>query len=493
MKTAKPNVPLLLVFSMSFIVACGNPHLIVNDVSDDGVVNTTNLQPQIIQESLLIKNRVNVKDSSGNTNLNFNKISLKAVNNKTLVITSLTDSALPLRYYIENGESFVFTDGAAPGKNGTCAEVLRAREVCEVDIKFIATKVGVYEDSLIITNDDDIKISIPIFGERIEDLEDSKSGKVTYSNPLEMALDYGSISKGSTSIKTIEINNTSNKDVIVESYNISDSAFSVSSKSSCGQVLRPGKCIIEISFNPKDERDFSAILNIKEDKEHFLEVKLVGKSYTATQCLVSSEQILEASPVSLGEYDISTFPYLSKSNKTKSKLATLYGTEFNTYVPGASLKTVKDAQVITSYIVGSQISNVMDLIIEIDGYKVISDDYKDTEMICLSTAKFKKCSGHKFTLKDWLLLNNTSFWKTDLIPMNDKFEKLLAKNEIKCGKSMCQFVKAKMSFKELFNLTDAELQIVGKEKIINIIVADDTRLLNLPKLKILTATQKECK
>ena len=393
---------------------------------------------------------------------------------------------------LEKGDQFYFNGGKAPGINGTCSAIILPHQSCKIDISFQASVVGIFEDNLLVTNLLGLKLTIPLFGERVDVINNINQGKLLTANPLESSLNFGDIAIGSSSKKMIELNNSSDHDLKISSYALSDNAFSVTNNGSCTSIIKPGICTLEITFNPKLVKSYEASLSLKEDSDHQLALKLLGKSHTEVECLDKAEIKISPLKEALKSYGSDALPYLAKSSKTAAKLSTLYGADYNTIVPGVSLKTVKDSQVSTTFELKNEMANITDIEVKLDGFKVIADSYKDTEILCLSTKKFKRCSGRKFTLKEWLALSNPAFWEQAIAPVSETFENILAQSEVSCGKEKCQFIRASLSFKDIFKLSKAELQELGKEKIINIILADDTRLLSAPTLTIKTEIKKTC-
>ena len=490
MKKVSKKCSFLLVLSTLILASCGNPHL----VSDDAVVEgTVNIQEEQQTEKSLNQNVIHVVNAEGNDDINFGQLNLVIDANKVITLVSDSDKDIPLKMIIQKGDHFFFNGGKAPGLNGTCSAILLAHKSCTIDVGFQSSVVGLFEDNLIITNDNGLKLTVPLFGERVDVIAKPDQGKLTTASSLETVIDFGDIAKGSSAKKMIELNNSSDNDVKVVSYILSNPVFNVTSAGTCSTVIKPGKCTMEVTFTPTESKAYEAGLALKEDNDHQLSIKLIGRAHAEVACNDKAELKLIALKEALKSYDADALPYLSKSAKTTSKLGTLYGAQYNVAVPGVTLKSVKDAQVITTFSMAKEITDITDVEIQIDAFKLIADSFKDTELLCLSTKKFKRCSGRKFTLKEWLALDNTAFWNQVKFPVTDTFEEHLAKSEEKCGVSKCQFIRTSLSFKEIFKLTDAELQLLGKEKIINIIVADDTRLLSVPTLKIKTEVKKTCK
>ena len=488
-KLRKACSTILLLASAFLVSSCGNPHLVSDDLAFSGSVD---LKAQLRQEQLANVNVIRVENSEGKSEINFSKLSLKIEIHKLITVISLSDKEIPLKLTIEKGEAFFFHGGKAPGINGNCGLILSPNQSCTIDISFQASNVGIFEDNLLITNAIGLKVTVPLYGERVDVLANSNQGQLGLVNPLEFVIDFGEVATGSTIKKMVEINNSGDKDVKISSIAISDLAFSVTSNGTCTSIIKSGKCTIEISFNPKEAKLYEGNLTLKEENERQLNLKLIAKAHNEIDCSDKSELKIMALKAALKSYPGDTFPYLQKSVKTEAKLVTLYGAEYNTFIPRVSLKTVKDAQVISTFSLSNEFSNITDIEIKIDGFKVITDSYKDTEMLCLSTSKFKRCSGRTFSLKEWFALSNPAFWNQTIAPVSEKFETILAQSEVACGQEKCQFIRTSLSFKEIFKLSTEELQELGKEKIINIIVTDDTRLLSTPTLTIKTEQKKTC-
>ena len=242
---------------------------------------------------------------------------------------------------------------------------------------------------------------------------------------------------------------------------------------------------MKINFKPLELRKYEADLILLDKESKKMTIKLLGQStHLAEIPLVKSEAIISSKDFPFESYDRSTFPYLFNSPKTKSKIHFVSGSKFNSHVEGLKTLTVKNAQVVTSFPLSKTFTHITDIEIAFDAFKVMDDSYIDTEMLCLSTTSFKRCSGRKFVLPEWLALTNPNFWTQDSEPRNTLFESMLmAKNE-RCEGHLCLRLTKTISLKKLFDLSVSDLQKLGKEKVVNLIFTDDTRLLKNPSLII---------
>jgi hypothetical protein len=68
--------------------------------------------------------------------------------------------------------------------------------------------------------------------------------------------------------------------------------------------------------------------------------------------------------------------------------------------------------------------------------------------------------------------------------VNTEFTELFASEKSACGSQECITLKADVSLKTLFDLSEAQLNELKKEDSLAIIISDDVRVLSSPQLII---------
>ncbi len=501
----KMNNWLLIISSILFITSCGNPHLV--ESGDDGLKEVEFLKVE--DDAVLLNEALKIKDSKGNDVLDFGKLEINTTDKsqsmessaRIIYIENTTLEVLSLSFLFEKNTSFYFTGGAAPGINGNCAKSIGPKEKCSLEIAFEANKSGVYDDSLKVVVNNSKGSSVILFSITAEinlisslDIKEEKSNSLISKFDLFLPLEFKTISLGSKISKEFEIKNQKNIAINLKNVELNSEHFKILNESSCQKnnpVLNHCKLVIE--FNPKALGDLKAVLKVTDNEDRILSIQLTGKSIEDRDCFIQNEvsqkALIERKSPILKE----SLPYLTVSDKTPSRLKVIYGTDFNVQVKGVNIKTIKDAMVLSEF----QTSNVNpenldDVKVDLDIWKIINDDYKDTEIICISSKKFKKCSGKLFTLPEWLKLKNPEFFKTSKLPVNALFQEGLAKSEKSCGDKNCEVLRGEISMKELFQLNDLELKNLLAEKSFFLVIADDSRQLSLPELKIQYKKKVEC-
>ncbi|MBP9679800.1 MAG: choice-of-anchor D domain-containing protein [Bacteriovorax sp.] len=488
---------LLIVMTAS---SCGNPHLIKSDLlslSEDES-KTVDLKDSIDQGNTLVQKQLEVVNKEGGSLLSFGSLPSNIEVSKTLIVKNHSDSDLPLNLKFENGLAYDFSGGRFPGLNGSCTEKLKAHSECTVEIIFRSNDLGLFEDVLTLISQDYLIFTIPLSGERRAGDSDNTSNIIVQNNTLNNSLgttvDFGPTAKGALVSKEIELNNTLEKNITISDFTLGDqNVFKIVDLGSCTKVVKPGSCKLNITFNPNEIKSYNTNLTIKDENNAKLVLKLSGVGVEQKKCTTKSEIIQKPSIQRSAPLSSIVFPYLSSHPKTSSRLKKLYGSDFNVHIKGVSIRTVKDAQVLLEYKMPSaDLTHLSDIKIDLDIWKIINDGYKDTEMICLSSKNFKRCSGRIYTLESWKKLLNPQFWNQGGVISNTLFEDRLAQTEKKCGEKNCEVLREELSFKELFSLTETDLQKLINEKIFHLVLADDSRFLNFPALKLKSESESQC-
>lgn len=484
----KNRFTLLLVF-VFILYSCGNPHLIESDDNKEVV----NLITQQIVERIVTEKELQVVNSDGGNNLNFGQLPISIDNKKIIIINNISDKDQNIEIKFDRGQYFYFSGNVFPGINGTCTNMISAKSSCQIEIEFQSSIVGVFEDYLFVINPNG-RISIPLSGERKEENKNSNSEQLIFNkNSLGTTLDFGAVTIGSSFRKEVELNNLTEKEVKISDLKIVGSEkFKIESMGDCSQVIPKEGCRLEISFTPVDSESASAKLQVKDQEQNLLSLELKGKGIAAPVCFDIKEKVVKASIGRKSNPKITELPYLTSVKGSNAYLSILYGTDFNVQVKGVSIRTVKDAMVLADFDL-SQIpfSNLTSMTVDLDVWKIIADDFKDTELLCLTSKSFKRCSGRVFTLDNWKKLQNPKFWDKMSLS-NDLFESRLASTEKKCGETSCEVLRGEMNLKELFGLSNEDLNTLKNDKIVTLVLADDSRFLSLPSLKVKSENKVKC-
>ncbi|RMD47266.1 MAG: choice-of-anchor D domain-containing protein, partial [Aquificota bacterium] len=169
---------------------------------------------------------------------------------------------------------------------------------CLLEITFIPKTVGHISGYLTIsTNDPEAKtINIPLLGEGLP------TPKPVISLTVE-SLDFGSVIVGEKKSMSIEIKNTGNADLLIDSIKISDKEnFYV--EGNCGQITPGGSCGINVVFKPKVEGEIDSFLTIvsNDESKPTLRIPLHGKGRPKPKPIAKVDhQFLDFSDVILGK------------------------------------------------------------------------------------------------------------------------------------------------------------------------------------------------
>lgn len=477
---------LLIVVIGAF--SCGNPHLVSDDKKEG-----ENLISKEVNEKLIIEKEIVIKNSDGASELSFGQLPLNLDNKRIIIIQNISDVIQNLTFNFDKGQYFYFSGNKFPGLDGDCGETLRPNTSCKVEINFQSTLTGIFEDYLIISSLHG-KIYVPLSGERKQAKDNSgdKSTKIIFQKySLSTELDFGEMAIGSNSLREIEINNLTDQNVKVSELNLDSKVFKLKDSENCKNEVSKQGCRIQISFAPEVAGNVEAQLIVKDEDGAIVKLKLKGKGVLAERCFDKKEKMIKPDIKKIHNKEIQ-LPYLLSGPATDVKLNLLYGTDYNVKIKTVSLRTVKDAEVVVDYDLSAIPFNAFtDIKIDLDVWKVIADDYKDTEIICLSSKTIRKCSGRLFSLPAWQKLINPKFWNNAKL-VNDKFEQNMAKTEKKCGETSCEVIRGEYSLKGLFELSESEMMQLKKDRFVSIVLADDSRFLSLPTLTFIFDKEVSC-
>jgi hypothetical protein len=494
---------LLLCAATVTLASCGNPHLIATESSDNNTMGTQTQVADSSQNSDSVLTGKNIKDDS--SKLEFGKLPSNYDISRKVIINNPSNSDITINLNIVEGSHFVFNGGSAPGTNGTCSAIIKAQESCSVDIRFITNEIGFFEDSLKITDSFGHVLIIPLSGERTSNNVTKKQNRLLIQNSILNELDFGQVIAGSSSTKTLDIINPTDSDIKVTSIDLSNKTlFKITDSKKCIGVIKPGTCQIQVTYSPLTSSNASkdtSLVTINYADNKILEQKVKGESISP----VVVEHIVDNACHSIKEVkvkaenklnvvvDSKDFPYFFKAKNSTAKLNLLYGTETNARVTNTEIKTVLDSEVLSVFNIENKIQGkISDIQLTIDVQKMVSKANNDTEMICLSTDKLKRCSGHFFQLIEWRKLINNEYFKPKNGVANMLYEENLHDSTRRCGSETCEFIQATYSVRTLFGLTAEELNEIKSEKNIKIILADDTRNLSMPTLNFIVKDNSAC-
>lgn len=409
----------------------------------------------------------------------------------------------PTEYEIAFDGKNISGSGFEIGKNGTCKKLIEGLRKCTIEVKFNSSDVGLKSEQITIKYASVYggavkKVSAKVFGEKIKDLNDcagkgcgqeQKPGKLEVAGINGDGLDFGSLGLGSTGKQTIPLLNSGELALEIESIILEGEGFSL--VNDCQKVLLPGHCNLQVSFSPKEEKSYSGVIVAKTKDGQKIKISLDGSGKDKVRCFKKSIHHVSAQAT----YDVKkvVLPYVNSLPNNKATIQTIYGTKVNSFVKSLNRYTVKDSQVVTTFLIPALSGRVDAVEFMLDTSKVILDGHKDTEAVCLSSNSIRKCSGKDFDTKDFLGLKNKKFWDVFSTPVNSLYESHLLSNEYKCGSYTCANVKKMYSANKLFELSDSELMSILKDKVVSLIVTDDTRNMNLPSLRITTSEEVACK
>ncbi len=312
-------------------------------------------------------------------------------------------------------------------------------------------------------------------------------------------IDFGNVEVGSSSAKQVELTNIGSLAVkITETSFQGGSQFSYNGGSfpglrgTCNEVVQPGNCLIDIIYKPNAIGKHTGTLTLKTDNKKSLLLSLSGKGKVKEVCYEENEIVLSAIPKARAAVPV--LPYLAKAAGTDAKLQTLYGTEVNGYYSALDMYTVKDSQVYVQYEMPKIKDEVTSINFGVEVQKIVLDNFKDTESLCLSTSSnVRKCSGKEFELASWEALKNWNFWDKYSSPVSALYTEQFDQSKWNCGDKSCMRLKMVYNLESIFDLNSKEMQTVIKGEKVSLVFSDDTRMLKLPKLLIKTKKKIECK
>lgn len=369
---------------------------------------------------------------------------------------------------------------------GDCSKELTPDEECVVEVTFNSSKIGLFQDSFVVSyNKTDI--NFPLVGEKIAS---KKQGPLVASEVFSNNIDFGKVKTGITVTKQVEIQNLGEtvynlKEVILSN----KSVFKVFSH--CGPIIYPGTCLIDVSYSPVEAKKDSAQLKVTTVEGDSVNLSLTGEGTTETRTCDTWNEYLVVPENSYPSSKV-IFPYLRTHPATTSQLSYLYGLEVNGYVKETDNYVVADGMVYITFKLPEMKGTITNMNFGVKVLKVIRDNYKDTESLCLSSNGVRKCSGHEFSLASWQQLKNPDFWDVYSKPVSERYERQFASGERDCGPFRCMNLNTQYELSDIFEMSEKEMQKLRDEGTITLIFSDDTRMLKMPRIAIKTKTTSSC-
>jgi hypothetical protein len=446
-----------------------------------------------------LTSKVSIKTISQESLLDFGKSIPSDVITGTLVVKNEGETDLNLAISLKDNEHITFRGKNFPGKDGTCGEELKVGKKCLLDMSFQAPAVGIYQDTVILTyspvsENKKQTIKFPLVGEKTPK---KKQGPLLASEVFSNTIDFGKVKVGVEVRKQFEIQNLGQTVYGVKELTLSNKPiFSYSGgkfpgvTGTCGDLILPGSCLIELAYKPAAVKKDTGTFKLLTKEGDSVRLDLVGEGAEEKKCesyneyLVVPEKTYPAAQV--------IFPYLKSHASTTAKLTQLYGLEVNSYIKETDNYTVQDGMVYVTFKLPVMEGEIINMNFGVHVLKVIRDNFKDTESLCLSTKDVRKCSGHEFSLATWQALKNPKFWDKNLTPVSERYEKQFASGEKKCGSFQCMNLNTQYELSDIFELSASEMKTVRDEGVVTLIFSDDTRMFKMPRIAVKTKVVVTC-
>jgi hypothetical protein len=428
----------------------------------------------------------------------------KSIDGK-IIVTNTSKEPIKIDLHIEKDDAFRIKDPKE------CPEILKVDESCSIVVILDSKIPGTHQDQLVIEHGslkrDEREITkIPLVAIKIEDLETCgdkpcgkpfKEGTLISSEVFSNDIDFGLVSVGTLIKKQVEIQNKGDVALTIKEHELDNQGvFSFSGgkfpgeKGTCSDILLPGSCVVEISYRPLEARPDIGSLVVKSSEGPSVKLTISGTGSEKKSCDTTNEYLVVPEKTYPASQVI--FPYLKSKTGTAAKLEQLYGMQVNSYVPEIKDHTVKDGMVYVTFNLPAMEGEIISMNFGVNVYKVIRDNFKDTESLCLSSPDIRKCSGHEFSLASWQKLKNPDFWNLHKAPVNDLYEKQLVSGENKCGSKDCLALNTRYELRDIFNLSADEFQTIRNEGTFTLIFSDDTRMQTMPRISVKTKVKKAC-
>lgn len=412
--------------------------------------------------------------------LDFGKSFVNETIKSHLIIKNIGTKDVAFETSVVSGKEMRITEG------GTCSKELTPDDECILEVSFDSSVKGLFQDSAVIAYNH-TTINFPLLGEKVQK---KKQGPLVASEVFSNNVNFGKVKTGLTVTKQVEIQNLGEtvynlKDVILTN----KSVFKIFSH--CGPVIYPGTCLIDVSYSPTEAKIDNGTLKVTTNEGDSVTLNLTGEGIKESNTCDSWNEYLIVPEKSYPSSDV-VFPYLLKHPSTTAELNYLYGLEVNGYVKATDNYVVKNGMVYITFKLPEMKGTITNMNFGVKVLKVILDNYKDTESLCLSSNSVRKCSGHEFSLASWQQLKNSQFWDVYTKPVSERYEKQFASGERACGSYRCMNLNTQYELSDIFEMSEKEMQKLRADGIITLIFSDDTRMLKMPRIAIKTKTTKSC-
>lgn len=449
--------------------------------------------PLIGEKILPPSSSIRVRTVSGGSSVNFGAAVLGAgVRKDKIIVENIGQTDQKLAIGLTSGLPFTMTSN--------CPGVLPPVDSCTIEATYDSIVAGTHASSVRVTHgkpgSTSESIEVPLSG--VTTVSTLTPGQLSLSTVNSGSIDFGTVVVGQVTRRFVELENIGQSPVVINSQIFSHPAFSFTggpypgTNGTCGLTIIGGmRCALDLSFRPADVGAFDGQLTLAPQEGVHLKIPLIGRS-TMDQgqgCFSTREIRLLARPT--GSASSFIFPYLQSAPGTRASVSYLYGTQTNSVLPALNRKIVKDAQAFVTYDVPSITGDIIGVDIAVDVTKVILDDYKDTESLCLSTGAIRKCSGRQFTLASWLKLNNPQFWNPHRLPVTTTYEDEFSAGIAGCGSYKCFYMEKRLDAKKILKLSSSELSSL-KNGAANFVFSDDTRLRTMPMLYLKVRQPVSC-
>ena len=439
--------------------------------------------PLVGEKVLPPSSSIRVQTVSGGSSIDFGSAVLNSVPRKDqIIVENIGQTTQAITVSLLTGQPFAL--------NSNCPSQLPPTALCTIDVIYGATQVGTHTSAVRVAHGSvgsaSENIDVPLSG--ITTASPLSPGQLSLSTINNGSIDFGSVVMGQEIHRFVELENIGQSPVVINSHFFTHPAFSFSGGSypgtngTCGLTIIGGKrCALDLNFKPSDVGGFDGKLNLIPQAGPYFTIPLLGRS-TMDQgqgCYSTREIRLLARPAGVSSSFI--FPYLLSAPGSSASVSYLYGTQTNGVLAALNRKIVKDAQVFVTYDIPAITGEIIGADIAVDVTKVILDNYKDTESLCLSTGNIRKCSGRQFTLASWLKLNNPQFWAPHKLPVTTTYEDDFSDGIAGCGSYKCFYMEKRLDLKKILKLTSSELSSL-KSGAANFVFSDDTRLRTMPML-----------
>ncbi len=443
--------------------------------------------------------KISVKTISGEGYLDFGKTVINSQLSAKVIVSNEGDTEVKLSASLSSNSQIQFTEKTYPGKEGTCTSQLESGKTCLLEVSFDAEAKGLYQDTLNVVHSPLPKgkketVSFSIIGEKIPK---KIQGPLVASEVFSNTLDFGKVKLGVEVKKQFEIQNLGETSYSVKELILTNpKVFKYTgdkfpgTAGTCGDIILPGSCLIEVSFRPIEVKKVSGLFKIDTNEGDSVEVKLSGEGAEDRLCesyhefLIVPEKSYPASEV--------IFPYLKSHPSSTAALTQIYGLNVNTYIKSIDTYTVKDGMVYVTYKLPKLDGDIINMNFGVHVLKVIDDNYKDTESLCLSSSSVRKCSGHQFELASWQKLRNPKFWDNFTTPVSERYERQFASGEKKCGTYNCMNLNTQYELSDIFELSAEEMKSLRKDGVMTLVFSDDTRMLKMPRIAVKTKVKVSC-